>query len=545
MRAAKLLIKCLEAEGVEYMFGIPGEENIDVMDALLDSPIKFILVRHEQAASLMASTYGHYAGKPGVCLATLGPGAINLILGAAAAFQDYSPLVAITGQRGTSTLFQESHQVLDLVSLFRPVTKWCQEIDVPSEIPGYVRKAFKIAGSDRFGSTMLVLPEDIAGAGVPDDSEPITPHGQSAGAPVPALIEQAAKLIASAQNPIVLAGSGIVRSRAEDSLRRFADATGMAVLDMFSSRGALDNRHRCYVAPLGFMTRDYANIVMERADTIVAVGYDFIEYPPENFKGRPKRIINISTTGYETDAKFNPEVNITADIGLSLDALTGRLPAPVNNYTRFGDINGLWRQELKRFDAVEFTGAIKPEKIIAEMRAVLGDDDVLICDTGALKMWIARLFPVYRADSFFLSNGLATMSLALPGAMGAKLAMPEKHVVAVMGDGSFLMNSQELETARRCGIPFVIFVWCDDTYGLIKWRQDLKFGRPSHIAFKNPDFRKYAESFGVKSYHITRSSEIAPMLREAIGLDEVVLVYCDVDYSDNVALVNRLAGMTI
>ena len=545
MTAAKLLVNCLEAEGVEYIFGIPGEENIDFMDALVDSPIKFIVVRHEQAASLMASVYGRYSGKAGVCLATLGPGAINLILGAAAAFQDYAPLVALTGQRGVSSLFQESHQVLDLVKLFEPVTKWCCEIDIAEEIPGYVRKAFKIATADKFGSTMLVLPEDVAGTEITDGITPLIVRPHAPSAPDPAAVAAAVALLAAAKNPVLLAGSGIVRAKAYASLKNFVDRSGIAVFDLFASKGVLDNRHPAYVAPVGFMARDYANIALERADLILAVGYDFIEYFPKNFAGAQKKIINISATGYECDRDFNPDVDIPANISQSLDALADKLVTPINNYNQFADIHAKWIEELHKYDQQHFAGAIKPERMIADLRAAVGETDIVICDTGALKMWFARLYPVHHADQFLLSNGLATMSLAWPGAIGAKLARPEQNIIAVMGDGSFMMNSQEIETACRCGIPFVIFVWRDNSYGLIKWRQDLKFGRASYIDFGNPDFAKYADSFGIKYLLIDSSDKILPVLKAAIALNEVVLVECEVDYSDNVQIVKTLQGLKL
>jgi acetolactate synthase-1/2/3 large subunit len=542
--AAELLARCLENEDVEFIFGIPGEENIHFIDALSRSPIRFILVRHEQGAAFMADMYGRLTGRAGVCIATLGPGAINLLLGVADAHADSAPLVAISAQVGLSRIYKESHQSVDLVAVFRPVTKWAEIILRAEAIPEMVRKAFKLAQTERPGAVYLAVPEDVEQLSIPRDASPLAINVVYDMAPSASQVGRAAEVLKRAKSPVILAGHGAARNDASEALVRFSERLSIPVATTFMGKGVFPDDHPNALGALGFMRHDYVNFGFDRADVIVCVGYDLQEYAPDRINpDARKKIIHIHRYPAEVDAHYHIAVGIEGNIPQSLDALAGALEPAQGPPAASAVIRGLLRQELDR-GAGDDSFPVKPQRLVADIRRAMGRDDIVLVDTGAVKMWMARLYPAYAANTCLISNGLATMGSALPGAIAAKLACPERKVLAVMGDGGFLMNSQELETAVREKIPFVALVWEDRAYGLIKWKMELELGRNSHCDFTNPDFVAYAQSLGVKGYRVRAAGELLPTLSRALADDAVSLVACPVDYSENLALTKKLGELT-
>lgn len=531
MNTAELLVKCLENEGVEYIFGLPGEENLHVLEALKDSSIKFITTRHEQGAAFMADVYGRLTGKAGVCLSTLGPGATNLMTGVADANLDGAPLIAITGQVGTDRMHIESHQYLDLVAMFAPVTKWNKQIVRPGITPEVVRKAFKVAEKEKPGAVHIDLPENIAAMevqGMPlriDNREKIYASYRSVNA--------AALAIAKAKNPLILAGNGAIRAKASDALTEFATRLNIPVANTFMGKGAIPYVHPLSLWTVGLQQRDFITCAFEKADLIIAVGYDLIEYSPKRWNpDGTTAIIHIGPHSAEIDSSYIPSVEVIGDIADSLDEILKRCDR-TNNSSDF--ITSI-RQEIKT-DYIQYANdegfPIKPQKIIYDLRQVMGSEDVVISDVGAHKMWMARHYHCESPNTCLISNGFAAMGIAIPGAIAAKLVHPDKKVVAVTGDGGFMMNCQELETALRIKTPFVTLIFNDNGYGLIGWKQMNQFGSTSFVDFGNPDFVKFAESMGLKGYRVTSADDLIPTLKNALEDDVPAVIDCPVDYQEN------------
>jgi acetolactate synthase-1/2/3 large subunit len=537
---AQLLVSCLENESVEYVFGLPGEENLQVIDAIASSSIRFITTRDERGAAFMADTYGALTGKAGVCLSTLGPGAINLLLGVANAQLDSHPLVALTAQAGLDRLYKESHQVVDLVSLFRPVTKWGDLVTLPGSAPELIRKAFKQAQTERPGATFVILPEDVAER--PAEGEPLpvnVPHDPS---PSIDQVHRAAQVLAQATHPVVLAGAGVARDQAMVSLLRFSERLQVPVATTFLGKGVFPDDHPNALGTIGFMVKDYANFGFDRADVVVAVGYDLVEYAPSQWNpARDKQIVHVHRTVAEVDANYTLAVGLQGSIGETLDEIAAeRELHPLGGGVP--PVKKLVREELER-GAADDAFPLSPARIVADIREAMGRQDIVLCDTGAAKMWMARLYPTYAPNTCLISNGLATMAFALPGAFAAKLAFPDRKVLAAVGDGAFLMSAAEIETAVREQVPIVILVWVDGGYGLIGWKQDIHFGRRAAVSFDNPDFVRYAESFGARGYAIRAAGELLPTLRKALDDDAVSVIACPVDYRENARLVERLGAL--
>jgi acetolactate synthase I/II/III large subunit len=537
---AQLLVSCLENESVEYVFGLPGEENLQVIDAIASSSIRFITTRDERGAAFMADTYGALTGKAGVCLSTLGPGAINLLLGVANAQLDSHPLVALTAQAGLDRLYKESHQVVDLVSLFRPVTKWGDLVTLPGSAPELIRKAFKQAQTERPGATFVILPEDVAER--PAEGEPLpvnVPHDPS---PSIDQVHRAAQVLAQATHPVVLAGAGVARDQAMASLLRFSERLQVPVATTFLGKGVFPDDHPNALGTIGFMVKDYANFGFDRADVVVAVGYDLVEYAPSQWNpARDKQIVHVHRTVAEVDANYTLAVGLQGSIGETLDEIAAERDLhPLGGGVP--PVKKLVREELER-GAADDAFPLSPARIVADIREAMGRQDIVLCDTGAAKMWMARLYPTYAPNTCLISNGLATMAFALPGAFAAKLAFPDRKVLAAVGDGAFLMSAAEIETAVREQVPIVILVWVDGGYGLIGWKQDIHFGRRAAVSFDNPDFVRYAESFGARGYAIRAAGELLPTLRKALDDDAVSVIACPVDYRENARLVERLGAL--
>ncbi len=548
MKASELFVRCLENEKVEYIFGIPGEENIDVMDALLDSDMRFITTRHEQGAAFMADVYGRLTGEPGVCLATLGPGATNLVTGFADANMDRAPIIGIAGQGATTRMHKESHQILDLVNLFEPISKYSTGIRSPEVIPEVVRKAFKVAKTEKPGGCFIDLPENIAKAevgdaaplGVRSSVTPEAPEGE---------IRQAADMIVAARFPLILAGNGVIRGAASQQLVEFAERIQVPVANTFMSKGCVPFSHKLSLGTVGLQANDYVACGYARADVIVCIGYDIVEYHPYLWHpGKDKRIVHIDPSPAEVDEHYIPECAVIGDIASSLVRIAD-LVTPERDLIRrksqdlyAGTLRDVIVEELNA--CAEDRGfPVKPQKILWDLRQTLNPEDIVLSDVGAHKMWLARMYQAEAPNTCIISNGFASMGISVPGAIAAKLVHPDRRVVAVTGDAGFLMNSQEIETALRIGTPIIVLIWQDGEYGLITWHQLKAFGRKSHTAFTNPDFVKYAESFGAKGYRVEAADEFVPVFRQAIADDTVVVIDCPVDYSVNMEFTNRMGQL--
>ncbi len=543
MRAADLLVRCLENEGVEFLFGLPGEEIMDVLDALLDSRIRFIETRHEQGAAFMADVYGRLTGRAGVCLSTLGPGATNLLTGVADAHLDRAPLVALTGQASLDRTFRESHQYIDVLSMFKPVTKWNTAITRPAMIPEVVRKAFKVAQTEKPGSTHLELPEDVVGARVETGaSEPLRVQAPFWPEPLRAQVERAIAILAVAKRPVMLVGNGVIRGQAHEAVRQFARRLNIPVAHTFMGKGIMPDSEPLSLYTLGLQARDYTATVFEQADAVIAVGYDFVEYAPCFWNpDRDKHVVHVDGSPAEVDAHYIVEVGVLGDVGLSLEQIGAGL-APFDGRWAAG-CREMIVQGFEKEMETPLTWPARPQHVMRDLRAALGSDDLVICDVGAHKLWMARMFPCEVPNTCLISNGFAAMGIAVPGALAAKLLYPNRRVVAVTGDGGFLMNAQEIETAVRLRLPLVILVWRDDGYGVIRWKQLLRFGRSAFAGFGNPDLVGYARSFGAAGFHVGGPSELRAILAEAFACAGPVVIDCPVDYGENLRLTERLKAL--
>lgn len=541
MNTAELLVKCLENEGVKYVFGLPGEENMEVLESLKKSSIQFITTRHEQGAAFMADVYGRLTGKAGVCLSTLGPGATNLMTGVADANLDGAPLVAITGQVGTDRMHIESHQYLDLVAMFSPVTKWNAQIVRPSITPEIVRKAFKLAQTEKPGAVHIDLPENIASMAV--EGQPLNRDRREKIYCAYQSMNEAASAISKAINPLILVGNGALRANASEAVTEFATKLNIPVANTFMGKGAIPYTHPLSLWTTGLQQRDFISCAFDKADLVIAIGYDLIEYSPK--KWNPKGtipIIHVGANPAEIDSSYIPIAEVVGDISDSLNEIlrrsdrTGK-PDPYGIKLR-SDI----REDYKRY-ANDDGFPIKPQKIIYDLRQVMGPEDIVISDVGAHKMWMARHYHCDRPNTCLISNGFAAMGISIPGAIAAKLVHPELKVVAVTGDGGFMMNCQELETALRVGTPFVTLIFNDGGYGLIEWKQEDQFGSSSFTKFGNPDFVRFAESMGLKGYRVEAATDLVPMLKEALASEVPVVIDCPVDYRENARFSQRAGGL--
>jgi len=539
MKASELFIACLQSEGVRHIFGIPGEENLDLMEAIADSSLSFVTTRHEQGAAFMADVYGRLTGRAGVCLSTLGPGATNLITAVADANLDHAPLVAIAGQAGTHRLHKESHQVLDLQDIFLPVTKYASRLLTPDTVPEVVRKAFKLAQGGKPGACFIEFPENIAPLEV--NAKPLPQEQTIQPEPAQAALKRAAELIERAENPLILAGNGVIRAGACIELAGLASHLQIPVANTFMAKGVLPFKHSMALGTVGLQTHDYINCGFQRADVIICIGYDLVEYHPQLWHPTGDRvIIHIDGSPAEVDASYGVGVELVGDIKLSLERLSGMIK-PHEGHCMYALREALISEMNEH--AEDTAVPVKPQKVIWDLRTAMNLDDIVICDVGAHKMWIARMFRCEVPNTCIISNGFASMGIAVPGAVAAKLAEPSKSVVAVTGDAGFLMNSQEIETAMRLELAFVILIWNDGGYGLIEWKQMAAFGRSSNVRFGNPDFVKYAESFGARGYRVERAEDLLPILREALAANTVCVIDCPVDYSENMKLTAKLGEM--
>ena len=549
IKASDLFVKCLEAEGVEYIFGVPGEENADMMISLMDSKIKFILTRHEQGAAFMADVYGRLTGKAGVCLATLGPGATNLVTGLADANMDRGPVVALIGQGPTKRLHKESHQNMDAIAMMRPISKWAQSVIDPASIPEIVRKAFKLAEAEKPGVTVVELPEDVAERHT--TGKPMNVYKTRRPGADHKAIEEALQVIVNAKCPMILAGNGALRKRAALQLRRLAHKAGIPVFNTFMGKGALKRNDPHNLFTIGLQARDYANRAMEAADVVIVVGYDLVEYAPERWNpGMDKKIVHIDFLPAEVDSYYTVAAEVVGDIADALWQINVALEKDYDDRLPLNDIEK-WqklRTQIQDDHACEKddTGfPIKPQKILWDVRAFMGPKDIVLSDVGAHKMWISRYYPAEEPNTVLISNGFCSMGFALPGAIGAKIACPEQRVLAICGDAGFLMNVQDLETAVRLKLNVVIMVWADGAYGLIEWKQQNEFGKHFNLEFGNPDWELLAKAFGCYGRTIRKAGELPEVLKEAFSQSGPALIGVPVDYAENLKLTAKMGSIVM
>ena len=548
MKASDLFVRCLENEGIEYIFGVPGEENADFMMSLEQSErITFVLCRHEQGAAFMAEVHGRLTGNPAGCLGTLGPGAANLITGVADANMDRSPILVLTGQGDSQRLHKESHQIMDVVGMFKPVTKWGQTIRHPNSIPEVVRKAVRLARSEKPGACLIELPEDIARL---DTTQPPVPVRRFRR-PVPddTIVDRAWALIRDAKRPLILAGNGTIRKRASAQLRQFVESTGIGVVTTFMAKGCIDMDDARCLYTIGLQARDHASCALDASDLVITLGYDMVEYHPRLWNADvPHRIVHIDFIPAEIDDHYQIDVEVVGDLAHTLWMLNQR--AHADGPERLDYDHGRARRareemqaDLEEHKDDDTEGVIKPQKALWDARQVLGPHDILLSDVGAHKMWIARHYHCHEPNTCLIPNGFCSMGFALPGAIGAQLVYPDRRVLAVCGDGGFLMNVQEMETACRLHSNVVVMVWEDHAYGLIAWKQQNQFGRHTELSFGNPDFMKLAEAFGWHGHRCERSVDLRYTLEQAFTETGPSLVVIPIDYAENQKLTERLGNI--
>ncbi|MCJ2047719.1 acetolactate synthase large subunit [Methylobacterium sp. J-078] len=529
-KGSDLLIQALENEGVERIFGIPGEENLDIVESLRTSKIELILTRHEQAAAFMAATYGRLTGKPGVCLATLGPGALNFATGAAYAHLGAMPMIIITGQKGILKARQARFQIVDIIATMKPITKMARQIVSASSIPTIVRDAFRVAMEERPGPVLLELPEDIAA----EEAEAYTVPRHPIDIPVahPTSIERAARMIQAAERPLIMLGAAASRPRSTSDLGGFVQRTGIPFFTTQMGKGTVAHGTRLYMGTAALSERDYVHEAIDAADLIIAIGHDTVEKPPFFMGQLGQKVLHISYTPANVEEVYYPDAEVVGDLGPTLKLIADRLEDRLPNagallhlrdhiLTRIAD-----RNDEDRFP-------VTPQRLVRDVRAVIPQDGIVCLDNGMYKIWFARNYRTYVANTLLLDNALATMGAGLPSAMMAAILYPERRVMAVCGDGGFMMNSQEMETAVRLGLNLVVLILDDSAYGMIRWKQAVDQFPDYGMTFKNPDFVKYAESYGAMGHRVGAVEDLVPTLDHAFQAGGVHLVAVPIDYSEN------------
>ena len=546
MKASDLFVKCLEEEGIEYIFGVPGEENADfVMSLSNSSKIKFILTRHEQGAAFMAEVYGRITGHTAGCLGTLGPGATNLLTGVGDGNMDLAPMLVLAGQGSSKRLHKESHQIMDAVTMFRPVTKWSETIRHPDNIPEMVRKAVRLARSEKPGACFLELCEDIAEQDT--DAKPLTVRRYPRPMPDAESLDSAFEMIRSAKRPVIIAGNGVIRMHASDNLRSFAQQTGIGVISTFMAKGCVDMDEDYCLYTIGLGKKDFVACAVDAADLVITLGYDLVEYHPHLWNpDSDKHILHMDSLPAEIDSCYHPELELIGDLGHSLDAISQRLSGAGNVQFDLKQQEAVRRDmtaEMEAHKDDDTQGSIRPQKALWDARQVMPADGLLLSDVGAHKMWIARHYHCHEPNTCLIPNGFCSMGFALPGAIAASLIDPQRKVLAVCGDGGFLMNVQEMETARRYNCNMTVMVWEDREYGLIAWKQTDHFGTHTPLSFDNPDWMKLADSFGWQGHSVDNSKDLERTLTTALNEEGPSLVVIPIDYRENPLLSDRLGDI--
>ena len=542
VKASDLFVKALENEGVEYVFGVPGEENLDFLDSLGRSSIRFILTRHEQAAGFMAATYGRLTGRPGVCLATLGPGATNLVTAAAYAQLGAMPMLMITGQKPIKTSKQGRFQIVDVVDMMRPLTKFTRQIVSAGSIPGLVREAFRVAQQERPGAVHLELPEDIAAETTDDDHLfEVKPHWMPQSSA--AALQSAVLMIRQARHPLLLVGAGANRRNAISALRKFVDATGISAFSTQMGKGVISEAHPNFIGTTALSSGDYIHCAIDHADLIINAGHDVVEKPPFFMEHSGTKVIHVNFNAAEVDPVYFPQLELVGDIGTTFDWLRENIdPLPSGDMSYFRSIRHHVQGHIGE-NADDPRLPMVPQRLVADVRKVLSDDAIIALDNGMYKIWFARNYPALGPNTVLLDNALATMGAGLPAAMMASILNPKKRVMAVCGDGGFMMNSQEMETAVRLDLDLVVLVLRDDAFGMIRWKQAIAGLDDWGLTFGNPDFVAYAESYNATGHRVTVADEFAPLLEACFEAGGVHLVEVPVDYSENErVLIDELAA---
>ncbi|AML53029.1 acetolactate synthase large subunit [Falsihalocynthiibacter arcticus] len=540
IKASDLFVKALEAEGVEQIFAVPGEENLDLVESLRTSSIKLILTRHEQGAGFMAATYGRLTGKPGVCMVTLGPGATNLTTPAAYAHLGGFPLIMITGQKPIKTSKQGQFQIIDIVNLFNPICKMSKQIVHGNTIPSLVREAFRLASEERPGAVLLELPEDIAEE--PCDAPVIEPHARHYAEAGDVAISDAVDLIMKAKMPLILVGAGANRKNARSAISEFIDATGIPFFCTQMGKGVVDERSELFLGTAALSDNDYVHCAINRADLIINFGHDVVEKPPFFMEAGGKKVIHVNYKSAQVDQVYFPQIEVVGDLAASVTklktALDGRVKCDTSYFEKVhAEIEGHLAEGI---DDARFP--VTPQRFVADTRKAMGDKDIIALDNGIYKIWYARNYKAYEPNTVLLDNALATMGAGLPSAMAAAALHPDRRVMAICGDGGFMMNSQELETAIRMKLNLVVLVLNDSSYGMIRWKQAASGFEDWGLEFENPDFVKYAESYGATGHRITATDDLLPTFEKAFEAGGVHLIDLPVDYSENQkVLIDELA----
>lgn len=532
---ADLLVKCLENEGVRFIFGIPGEENLDLIHAVQNSSIRFILTRHEQGAAFMADMYGRLTGNAGVCLSTLGPGATNLVTGVADANLDGSPVVAITGQVGTDKMHITSHQYLDLTEMFRPITKRSKQIVRPDTVTEIVRLAFKYAESEKPGAVHIDLPDNIAR--MPVSGQPLQKMLPQKGAAESETIRTAAALIGKAKRPMILVGSSAVRSHADAAITEFAEKLRIPVVNTMMAKGMVPCDNRYYLGTIGVPQEDSIACFLHSIDLMICIGYDLVEYSPNKWNtGSRIKVIHIGTKAADINKDYQPTVEVIGQISDSLFRILRNCSLEGRREPEEALLLKKRIMEERIRNSQNHSFPMKPQTILSQVREILGHEDILISDVGAHKVWVARNYDCYCPNTCIISNGFASMGIAIPGAVSAKLIYPDKKVLAITGDGGFMMNMQELETAVRNRLAFVVLIWNDSSYGLIKWKEQMRFSKTACVDFTNPNFKALAESMHCKGYRVEKADDLMSILQDAFRQKVPSVIDCQVDYDENIKL---------
>jgi len=530
-KGSDLMVAALENEGVDRIFGVPGEENLDMVESLRNSSIKLIVTRHEQGAAFMAATHGRLTGKPGVCLTTLGPGALNLTTGAAYALLGAMPMVMITGQKGIMTSRQAGFQIVDVVTAFKPLTKMARQIVSTATIPTLVRDAFRIAAQERPGPVLLELPEDIAG----EEAGPaavVPPHPIDIPVAHRTSLDRAAAMILAAKRPLIMLGAAASRPRSTEGINRFVRRTKIPFFTTQMGKGTAAGGSNLYMGTAALSERDYVHEAVDQADLIIAIGHDTIEKPPFIMGPGGPQVVHVSYTPATVEQVYFPQCEVVGDVGPSLELLADRIETGLPNAGALLPLrDGILTRVADRNTEARFPPT--PQRIVHDVRQVMPEDGIIALDNGMYKIWFARNYRTYVANTVLLDNALATMGAGLPSAMMAAILYPQRRVMAVCGDGGFMMNSQEMETAVRLKLNLVILILEDSAYGMIRWKQAVDGFPDFGLTFGNPDFVKYAESYGAKGSRVTSADGLIPTLEAAFNGGGVHLVVVPIDYSEN------------
>jgi len=528
-KGSDLLVAALENEGVDRIFGIPGEENLDVVESIRKSSIELVLTRHEQAAAFMAATHGRLTGRPGVCITTLGPGALNLTTGAAYALLGAMPMIMITGQKGIRSSRQARFQIVDIVAAMKPLTKLSRQIVSPRMIPGVVREAFRVAAEERPGPVHLELPEDIA-AEECEEVALIPPHPVELALASPHALDRAAQMIIEAKRPLAMMGAAASRPRSTSDLAQFVLRTGIPYFTTQMGKGTVPGGTELYMGTAALSERDYVHEAIERADLIITIGHDTIEKPPFIMGAGGPQVIHVGYQPANVEQVYFPQTEVIGDIGASLRLLADRLEGKIPNAQALLPLrDGI----LSRIAARDTEDRFTPQRLVHDVRAVMPADGILALDNGMYKIWFARNYRTRVANTLLLDNALATMGAGLPSAMMAAMLFPQRWVMAVCGDGGFMMNSQELETAVRLKLNLVVLIIEDHAFGMIRWKQAVDDFPDYGMTFGNPDFVKYAEAYGAKGTRVGAIADLRPALEQAFAVGGVHLVVVPIDYSEN------------